>query len=516
MGLDDYLVANSPMDLARLMERTQEYLPVVEVRNGRWGDAYDAVHEAMVLRNYLKSGPRVFVRSGVLVTTVRTQEDMPLAVQTLDETKLAGFLARNVVLRTYNAKGQARDTTKFPAEICRDLLNRRSYRGLPRLRGIVETPVLSADGHINVTPGYQEDTQLYYYPVPGFVVPTVPEHPNASEVNEARALLEEVLHEFPFDSQASKANALALLLLPFVREVIAGPTPLHLVDATTEGSGKTLLVNTVHRIATGRPAALGTWPAQEEEVRKRVTAALMRGSRWMIFDNVSGSLSSETLASILTSVSWSDRVLGSSQQVEVANLACWAATANNLTLSRELTDRTLWIRLEPGEENPRHRSGFLHDPLEDWLDKERGRLVWACLVVARVWWRKGKPSGGLLLDKTMGSFQRWFNVMGGVLAVAGIEGLLENREQQQEEVDADLGPWRHFYSLWASRTAMAEAPTKMLVDPATEAGLPLPERGVPEVSLGRLLKSKLGRVIGAYTLRRRMLNGVHLWRLEKK
>jgi hypothetical protein len=63
---------------------------------------------------------------------------------------------------------------------------------------------------------------------------------------------------------------------------------------------------------------------------------------------------------------------------------------------------------------------------------------------------------------------------------------------------------------------MAEAPTKMLVDPATEAGLPLPERGVPEVSLGRLLKSKLGRVIGAYTLRRRMLNGVHLWRLEKK
>jgi len=54
-------------------------------------------------------------------------------------------------------------------------------------------------------------------------------------------LLDELLIDFPFADEASRANALALLLLPYVRPLIVGPTPLHLITAPTQGTGKDLL-----------------------------------------------------------------------------------------------------------------------------------------------------------------------------------------------------------------------------------------------------------------------------------
>jgi hypothetical protein len=74
-------------------------------------------------------------------------------------------------------------------------------------------------------------------------------------LEEARALLlEECLGDFPFDDEGSKAHAVAAMLQPFVRELIAGPTPLYLIDAPARGTGKGLVANVIASVALGYPA----------------------------------------------------------------------------------------------------------------------------------------------------------------------------------------------------------------------------------------------------------------------
>jgi hypothetical protein len=55
----------------------------------------------------------------------------------------------------------------------------------------------------------------------------------AEDVAEARALIvDELLGDFPFATEADRVNACGLLLLPFVREMVSNATPLHLVEAS--------------------------------------------------------------------------------------------------------------------------------------------------------------------------------------------------------------------------------------------------------------------------------------------
>jgi hypothetical protein len=58
-------------------------------------------------------------------------------------------------------------------------------------------------------------------------------------------MLDELFCDFPFaDEVASRAHATGLALLPFVRRMIIGPTPIHAVTAPPDaaGTGKGLLV----------------------------------------------------------------------------------------------------------------------------------------------------------------------------------------------------------------------------------------------------------------------------------
>src|SRR5262249_46038918 len=155
-----------------------------------------------------------------------------------------------------------------------------------------------------------------------------------------RLLLEELLGDFPFRDDASRAHALAALLLPFVRHLIDGPTPLHLLDAPVEGTGKTLLAAVIALVATGRSAEALAEGSGDEEWRKRLTAVLAEGPTFILLDNLRRVLDSGALAAALTAVVWKDRLLGFSKMAVLPNTAVWLASGNNTSLSRELIRRT--------------------------------------------------------------------------------------------------------------------------------------------------------------------------------
>jgi hypothetical protein len=130
--------------------------------------------------------------------------------------------------------------------------------------------------------------------------------------------------------------------------------------------------------------------------------------------------------------------------VNVPNDASWIATGNNIALSSEMARRVIPIRLEPQEERPEERDNFRHSPLLDWVRDHRAELVSACLSLIRAWIDAGQPAG----KQTLGSFERWASVMGGILANAGVKGFLEGRAALHADADHETGDWNALCEHW--------------------------------------------------------------------
>jgi hypothetical protein len=74
---------------------------------------------------------------------------------------------------------------------------------------------------------------LLFEPAQNFALPTIAERPTPQQVAATRSLLlDDLLGDFPFVGDAERAHSVALLLLPFMRPMIPGPTPLHMVRKT--------------------------------------------------------------------------------------------------------------------------------------------------------------------------------------------------------------------------------------------------------------------------------------------
>ncbi len=336
--------------------------------------------------------------------------------------------------------------TRLPMEVPRDMITLPDRR-LPVLKGMIQTPVIHRDGTLHAKDGYDPESQLFVTMQDGLAVrlALVPRHPSARQRQDALAWLRyELLVDFPFAGPTDLAHALAMLLLPLVRHLIDGPTPLHLIEAPSPGTGKTLLASVVALLATGAELSPTAMPQSENEVRKKLTALLMTSPAMVLLDNLTTALDSESLAALLTGTSWSDRLLGQTRMVELPNLTLWIATANNPILSREMSRRAIRIRLNADEERPWLREGFRHNNLLAWLGTRRPEGLIALLTLVQVWIAEGCPAGTVGL----GSFDAWAQTIGGILSVAGVEGFLANRADEAEIMDPEEQDWETFIQVW--------------------------------------------------------------------
>jgi hypothetical protein len=365
-------------------------------------DAWEAVRQ--------RSPKTLFLHGGAVVE-VRAAAEGARIVR-LDVPGLRGYLDR--VADWVRPTPQGERPTLPPREVVEDMLARPQE--LPLLRGIVGAPVVTAEEGLAEDAGYQATTGLYHH-APGEPVPPVPEHPDATDLLRARQLLgAEWLGDFPFVDAASRAHALAAGLTALLREVIAGPVPLFVVDAPAAGTGKTLLACTLGEVVAGAAPAVMTGPRSEDEWRKLVTSVLLRGEPLAIIDNVKGPLASASLAAVLTATVWRDRLLGRNETVTVPARTVWVVTGNNVELDQEVARRAVWVRLDAQADRPWERAGFRHGDLAQWTRRHRHELLWAFLVLVRHWLACGKPCWE---GRPLGSFESWSKVVGGVLAAGG-------------------------------------------------------------------------------------------------
>jgi hypothetical protein len=184
------------------------------------------------------------------------------------------------------------------------------------------------------------------------------------------------------------------------------------------------LVKLLTTIASGVPAPESTLPSNKEEVPKTLAALLQNNPTHIVFENINHSVDSGDLASAQTARTYQARVLGKTQTIEVDVRSIFIFTANNVTLSNELLRRSIFIPLDSKVEAPEKRTGFLHEDVFKWVDTHRAELVHACLTLLQNWVAQGMQRSA----HSLGSFEDWAKVTGGVLEAAGFAGLLEGQE----------------------------------------------------------------------------------------
>lgn len=259
--------------------------------------------------------------------------------------------------------------------------------------------------------------------------------------------LHHMLHKFPFKSEADRANVYAALLLPYVRELIVGPTPLHLVHAPSPGSGKTLLANSVSKVVCGMEMTdrfSVTLPAgrnADEEIRKLTTTGLKKSPRVFIWDNVVGEVRSKEIAQALTEPVYNARHLGTDDGLLLPNACLWMATGNQFKAIEDIRRRIVPIELKAFASR---KAPF---DMDEFLEKNRKYIVWALLSMVQVWVDEGMP---LARNVTLPSYERYAEVIGGILASNGVDGFLANLAEFNEQTTGDSGEYPELIEEWAS------------------------------------------------------------------
>ena len=402
--------------------RVASGLPEIRV-NGR--ELRDVSAEALEAVNSANDPVKLFARAGAVVRVDHAEDGRPMIVPVAD-VHFRGEMTRAADFYKVSKRGAdfIRTAVSPPMDAARDILSRPvAELGFPALEAIAEAPFIRPDGVIVAQEGYDPQTRTFYAPVGDLKEFHVPDRPTADDVDGARTLIEDAIGEFPFEDEASRANAFALFITPEIRHAILGNIPMALVDAPQAGSGKTLLVSIVSEKTSGSAAAMKPAPIRDDdEWRKTLTATIQAGQCLTIFDNVDHVLSSPSLALALTASTWTDRILGSTEIVTLPQRTVFVGTGNNITLGGDLPRRCYRIRLNAQCSEPWRNRQFRHPDLRGWVRTSRGRLLSACLTLARAWFIAGCPPPA---SPIVGSFEEWCRIAGGILEFAGVSASSE-------------------------------------------------------------------------------------------
>ena len=335
-----------------------------------------------------------------------------LALSPYSLTAMTLRLEQSIKFMGYDERG-IETVIGVPARAPALVLDRRPAKAVPKVSGIIEAPLVTPDGRVLNTRGFDEGTGLYMSEsVELGVLPT----PAEAWV----ILTTEMLGEFTFASPLDQAVAVAMMVSAVQRKSV-DKAPAFLLTASEQGSGKTTLALAIHATLTGRSAPLRSWVSNFEESRKQLLSMLMEAPLTIIYDNVydGSTIACPHLATVLTTPEWTDRVLGVSDDRAVSTKATFIATGNNVKLSADLASRFMPCRLLK-----RAGYGYKHPDVITYCRANRARWLGAALALA---FDRGA--------EVHGRFPEWDHTVGGAICRASGVDIYEAFTTAAEDSD---------------------------------------------------------------------------------
>jgi hypothetical protein len=244
-----------------------------------------------------------------------------------------------------------------------------------------------------------------------------------------------------------------------MRALTPPPYQMGCITAANPGSGKTLLAKILKW--THGAVFRAEMPTHDEEFGKNATSILLTTTSPVVWiDNVTGTLKSPNLAALLTTDTWSGRVLGYSRDTgALPNDRLWVVTGNNLILGGDIPRRALMVTIDPGRPHPELRVGFRETDLESYVRARRADIVAAGLTLIRGWVLAGRPA-----DEWRSDYGLWTASLRGLLQWAGLPGTFAHEATAPVQDGSENDEWGVF--LLACRRVFGNRPftTKDVAD----------------------------------------------------
>jgi hypothetical protein len=476
----------------------------------------------------------LYQRDGLIVTVIATpaigahgREIISQRIAECGDYALLEHLDCAASFEKYDARAQARVVADPPLLVVKTLRERKGKLRFPILTGVVNAPMLRADGSILDAPGYDPGTGLLF-DAQGVKFPSIPIWPTRDDALIALARLRDLVGTFPFVGEVDRAVALSAILTAPVRRSLPS-APLHAFSAPVQGSGKSKLVDIASVVATGQVAGVIAQGSSAEEFEKRIGAVLLAGDPIIAVDNCEAPLGGELLCQCLTQTTVQPRILGQSKAPQTSTGAFITATGNNLILLGDLTRRAIMCRLNPNCERPELRL-FDRDPVAH-AKAHRLALVAAALTILRAYIVAGRPGKRVAL----GSFDAWSDLVRGALLWVGCADPIDSMEAVREsdpsrarlatvmtQWQAIVGPDRVTAAeiikrATERRTSGYNIESEFLHEDFREALLGVAGRSgaINSRSLGKWLSANMDRVVGGLRFRQAgSRQGLALWELS--
>jgi Bifunctional DNA primase/polymerase, N-terminal len=243
--------------------------------------------------------------------------------------------------------------------------------------------------------------------------------PKLSKVrlDEAKKWIAQALVGFPWTAEQDLTHAIARLLTPFCRGLMgfSARPPLWFYEANRPRAGKDYLNGVAQILHHGYVFEDARLNSDGEEVRKRITTALIHGRNTMHFANCRGRIDLAALEQAVTNKIWADRRLGSNDEVKIANEIEFSLSANfGIRFTPDFEPRIRKIRLSYPDEDANSRV-FPNPDLHGWVAANRSEGLSALGALVRHWYNEGRPPGATPFT----SFPEWGRIVGGIMGAAG-------------------------------------------------------------------------------------------------
>jgi hypothetical protein len=400
-------------------------------------------------RAMLGAGLPVYRRGALLVRplildahTFGGNRAKTVGLVTLPTIVLRGYMGQAASFEKFDGRSKDWTACKPPTDVAEFILGRSGHWPFPEIRGVLAAPSMRPDGSILSQPGFDAATGMYLIDPPP--MPDIAENPTHQNATEALELLDSLLDSFPWQGDDdSRAVGLSMLISPLMRACLPA-VPMHCVSAPSPGTGKSFLCDLAAALATGFACVVMAAGKDEEELEKRLSAAVLDGMPVIAIDNVSRSLGGDFLCQVLDRPLVKVRILGKSEGPKLEPRLILFATGNNLTLVGDIGRRAVIAHLDAACESP-HLRQFADNPLARVI-RDRGSYIAAALTLCRAFRLSGDQP-----EAQLASFEQWNDTVrsairwaGGGDAVRTMATIAEN-DPARERHAAVLAAWERVF-----------------------------------------------------------------------
>jgi len=407
---------------------SQDELPMVFVPGG----PAPILRSAVQLGSLLDKTGKYYVRGGMVTTVGKDKDGRPI-LETIKPAGLASvFETVARVMEFTKREGQfVPQEAVFTEQAAKLIQHSAVFQALlPPIHLLSRCPVLIERGDALVqVSGYDREAGILAF---GNPAPDV-------QVEDAEAMLSEMLADFRFATSADRARALAAIITPAMvfGGLLGGRAPVDLGEADLSQSGKgyrarlvAAVYNHIVKTVTQKKGGVGS-------LEESFCTALVQGYSFISFDNIRSAIDSPALESFLTEDTFLARV-PHLVAIEVdPRRVIVQLTSNRAEITPDLANRASCVRILKQPEDYR----FGQYPEGDILEHVRANqptYLGAVFAVVKEWHAAGKPR----TDTTGHDFRAWAGKLDWITQnILHVGPLLEGHRETQVRMATPVLNW---------------------------------------------------------------------------